>query len=124
MAVMRMIDHVTGGGSTISTGSLDLVTYSGVPNSSVGGLLLSVAGKSSAATPLLCRKLMIGSYKKSSAGVMTISASVDAQNYTDVALLLTNVIFVASGGNIIVRATGGLLGTDLEWGCDLFVSIT
>lgn len=124
MAIMRFIDHVTGIGSTISTGSLDLVTYSGVPNSSAGGLLLSVAGKSSAATPLVCSKLMRGSYRKSSAGVVTILASVDAQNYTDLALLLTNVTFVASGGDIIVRATGGLLGTNLEWGCDLLVSVT
>lgn len=123
MAVMRTIDHVVGVGATVGTGSVDLVTYS-PPNSVAGGLLLSIAAKSSAANPLVCRKLMLGSYRKSAAGVVQILASTDAQGYVDLALLTTGAAFVASGGNIIVRATGGLLGTNLEWGCDLFVSIT
>lgn len=124
MTIMRTIDHVTGTGSTISTGTVDLVTYSLIPNSSTGGLFLTAQGKSAAATPLICTRHQLASYKKTSGGTLTIHGLSTPESFTDLALLATDCTMLASGGNVVVRATGGLLGTNMEWGCDLFVSIT
>ena len=123
MAVSRIIDHIASVGTTIGTGSTDLGTYS-PPNSVVGGLLLFAAGKSNAATPLVCRRMISATYTKSNAGVLALRDINVIQQTTDLALLTTNVTLVAVSGAVVVRATGGLLGTDLEWGFDLFISIT
>lgn len=122
MATAHVIDHVAGSGTTVSIAAVDLITYS-PPNSSVSGILLTVVGKSAAATPLLCTRALSASVRKSSTGVLTIVNTTQLAGYTDLVLLATNVTVVAVGGTLVVRANGALLGTDLTWWADLWVSI-
>jgi hypothetical protein len=122
MATAHIIDHVAGAGTTVSIASVDIITYT-PPNSSVCGILLTAVGKSSAATPLVCTRAMSASVRKSSTGVLTVVNTTQLAGFTDLVLLATNVTLVASGGSLIVRVNGALLGTDLTWWADLWVSI-
>lgn len=122
MAIRRAIEHIAGQGNTISTGTLDFITFS-PPNGSAGGLFLTCTGKSSAATPDICKRAILGAWKKSNAGVLTIAGLSNVQSFTDLTLLATDATIVVVGGSLTARATGGLLGTDLEWYGDMWISV-
>lgn len=122
MAVMRVIDHIADMTTTVSTGTSNFCGFT-PPSGTVGQVLATVVGKDAAATPNICSRLLATRYRKTAAGVLTSPGAVQTMSqYTDLALLTTDATIIVSGGTLMVRATGGLLGTNLEWWADMWVS--
>lgn len=122
MAVMRVIDHISDMTTTVSTGASNFCSFT-PPNGTVGQVLATVVGKDGAATPNICSRALATRYRKTGAGVLTSPGAVQTlSQFTDLALLTTDATIIVSGGAILIRATGGLLGTNLEWWADMWIS--
>jgi hypothetical protein len=124
MATMRIIDHVAGMGQTVGLATADLITYPAPPNSTAGGIFVVGIGKDQNATPNLCSRALFSRYRVSSGGTLTMPGAVQtASQFTDLALLTTDMTVLVSGGNIIVRASGGLLAATIDWWCDMWLTV-
>lgn len=109
-----------GTGQTIDTGSVDLVTLPLGASAATYTLSANVAGK--AATQSGVGGSLFGSFRTDGA-TATVINSVDAVINSDLVLAGASFNLVASGGDVILRATGSL-GTVVNWkGCVTMVSV-
>jgi len=112
---------VCGTGTTIDTGTADLVTLALGATPATYTLSANVAGK--AATQSGIGGALFGVVRTD--GVTATIISVNTNNSeSDLVLVAASFAFVASGGSVILRATGAL-GTVINWnGCVTYVPVT
>lgn len=109
-----------GTGQTINTSTVDLVTLPLGVLAATYTLTANVAGK--AATQSGIGGTLFGVVRTDGVTV-TIIDTIDNVTNTDLVLVGASFTFVASGGNIILRATGSL-GTVINWnGCVTYVAV-
>lgn len=109
-----------GTGITVDVGTADLVTLALGASAATYTLSANVAGK--AATQNGIGGSLFGTFTTDGATVTLIN-TVDAVINSDLVLAGASFTFVASGGNVILRATGSL-GTVISWnGCISYVSV-
>lgn len=110
-----------GTGQTVNTGTVDLVTLPLGGTAATYTLTANVAGK--AATQSGVGGTLFGVARTNGTTVTLISVTT-SNVASDLVLSGASFTFVASAGNIILRATGSL-GTVINWnGCVTYVSVT
>lgn len=111
---------VCGTGQTINTGTADLVTLPLGAAAATYTLTANVSGK--AATQSGVGGTLFGVVRTDGATV-TIIDTIDTVSNSDLVLAGASFTFVASGGSVILRATGSL-GTVINWnGCVTYVAV-
>lgn len=111
---------ICGTGQTINTGTADLVTLPLGASAATYTLTANVAGK--AATQSGIGGTLFGVVRTNGV-TATIIDTIDTVTNSDLVLAGASFTFVASGGSVILRATGSL-GTVINWnGCVTYVAV-
>lgn len=121
MALARYLNRMSDITTTAGVANSNFCSYT-PPNDTVGGYIAVIVGKDPSQN--ICTRCLVGRYKKTAGGVLTLPGSIQTvSQYTDLALLTTNATVVASAGAIFLQAQGGLLGTNLEWQGDIWIDV-
>lgn len=111
MANVRSIDRTTGTGQTIGAVTADLVTVALVASTSYA-LQGVVVGKDSSGNTVA--GLIVSGAKRAGGGAALVGAAVQLLLVADAAVATATATWVASGNNVILRATGLALIT-IDW---------
>lgn len=112
---------IVGSGQTINTGTADLITYELRDVKAVYQFVAQLSGISASGAGAGVR--LIGTIKTDGAAASIVDTVDDVTN-TDLVLASASATVVASGNNLVVRATGAL-GAIINWNCTLtFKQIT